>query len=318
MAGREVGAAAGGTAVATRVDADQLVRREMVAGLMRPVAEPSELLQAQEGTRALVAEILQEGRDFGTIPGAGKKRTMFQPGAERCASAFALAAEFHVIESEIDHDRPISFVKRTWKWHPSERGKKVWTETPGQSEGLYRYVVRCRLVHRQSGVVVGEGVGAASTMESKYIDRPRDLENTVLKMAKKRAHVDAVLTTLGLHDQFGTESDDDEGSGGDRPARRQQRRRQRPKPREQDRPRQQQGGEKRENDDVLTHLEGLRPRLEAANASAQQVGWLDDTIADLTDGDIARKEAVGVAVEIEQWVERRETEAGDDVEGDGE
>src|SRR5690606_10620038 len=58
------------------------------------------------------------------------------------------------------------------------------------------------------GVVIGEGVGSCSTMESKYIDRPRDCENTALKMAKKRAYVDATLTTFGLSDQFTQDVED--------------------------------------------------------------------------------------------------------------
>lgn len=113
-----------------------LARREMVAGLIRPVARPEELFQAQEETRELLSRVLQKGRDYDRIPGT-KKDTMLQPGAERSAAAFALAPRFEIMEKEVDHDRPISYAKRTWEWHPEIRGKKVWSEEPGQSEGLY-------------------------------------------------------------------------------------------------------------------------------------------------------------------------------------
>jgi hypothetical protein len=191
----------------------QLAPREMVAGLLRPVARPQEILQAQNDTRDLIAQALQKGRDYDTIPGTNKP-TMLQPGAERACAAFGLTPSFELIGQEVDHDRPISYVKRTWEWHPTTRGKKIWTEEPGKSEGLYRYVLRCRLIHRESGIVVGEGIGSCSTMEAKYVERPRDLENTVLKIAKKRAFVDATLTTLGLHDQFTQDIEDNPAAFG--------------------------------------------------------------------------------------------------------
>lgn len=184
-------------------------RRDMVAGLIRPVAPPAEVLAAQEETRALIATALKEGRDYGNIPGTDKKKkNLLKAGAERVCAAFAVVPSYRIMEREIDHDRANQYAKRSWEWHPTERGKKVWTEEQGQSQGLYRYVVLCQLVHRESGVVIGEGVGSCSTMESKYIDRPRDLENTALKMAKKRAYVDATLTTFGLSDEFTQDMED--------------------------------------------------------------------------------------------------------------
>lgn len=202
-----------------RDERHQLARREQVGGLIRPVARPEEILEAQEETRELLMRVLKKGRDYDKIPGT-KKDTLLQPGAERSAAAYGLAPVFEIADQEIDHDRPISYIKRSWEWG-KKKGEKIWTEDPGQSEGLYRYVLRCQLVHRESGVVVGSGVGSCSTMESKYIDRPRDLENTVLKMAKKRAYVDSVLTTLGLHDQFKQDIEDNPevfGAGNAAPA----------------------------------------------------------------------------------------------------
>src|SRR6267142_694369 len=63
--------------------------------------------------------------------------------------------------------------------------------------------------------VVGTIVGSASTMEAKYIDRPRDCENTVLKMAQKRAHVGAALGAFGMSDQFTQDMEDADGAGAD-------------------------------------------------------------------------------------------------------
>jgi hypothetical protein len=184
-----------------------LPSREIIGGMLRPVAKPEEILEAQEQTRVFIAKALKEGRDYGTIPSTTKP-SLYKPGAERTSLAFGCHARFSILEREVEHDRLNQYVKREWEWHPSERGKKVWTETPGESHGLYRYVMLCELVHRASGFIVGSGVGSCSTMESKYIDRPRDLENTVLKMGKKRSFIDAVLTTFGLSEQFTQDTED--------------------------------------------------------------------------------------------------------------
>ena len=86
-----------------------------------------------------------------------------------------------------------------WIWQECETEK-------GISLGLYRYVITCKLYRGDQQV--GEGVGSCSSMETKYIRAPRDSENTILKIAKKRAFVDAVLTTLGLSDRFTQDVED--------------------------------------------------------------------------------------------------------------
>lgn len=195
----EVEEAGGGTAMAVVPRGVGIVARGTpgAGGLIRPVAKPAEVLAVQNETRALVHEALEEGRDFGTIPGT-KKNSLYKAGAERVNAAFAVYPEFEVVEKEIDHDREVPWTKRG-------RGGSTYS---GVSQGLYRYVLKCYLIHRESGAIIGTGVGACSTLESKYIDRPRDLENTVFKMAKKRAYVDATLTAYGLSDEFTQDVED--------------------------------------------------------------------------------------------------------------
>lgn len=183
-----------------------IAARDAVAGLLRPVAAPAEVLAAQNETRQLVHQALKEGRDYGVIPGTGDKPTLLKPGAERINAAFACAPRYRVIESEIDHFRTVEWTKRKKQF----QGKKFvgWKTESGTSQGLYRYVVECELVHRASGTVIGQGMASASTMESKYIDRPRDSENVVLKMAEKRAFIAATLNAYGLSDEFTQDVED--------------------------------------------------------------------------------------------------------------
>lgn len=190
------------------------VHREKVGGLLKPVAEPQEVLEAQEGVRSLVEKALQEDRDFGVIPGTSKP-TLLKPGAERINAAFGVAPRYRIVEREIDHDREVNWRKRKKRW---ENGNFAgWDEETGLSHGLYRYVVECELIHRESGAPVGQGIGSCSTMESKYIDRPRDMENTVIKMGAKRALIAATLNAYGLSDQFTQDIEDNPeayGAGG--------------------------------------------------------------------------------------------------------
>src|SRR5690606_31699734 len=172
-------------------------------------AAPEQVLEAQNEVRELVARALQKGRDYGTIQGT-EKPTLLKPGAERINAAYGLAAEYHIVEREIDHDREVRWTKRKKRWANKFHGDRdfTWEEEAGVSLGLYRYVTECRLIHRASGVMVGQGLGSCSTMESKYVDRPRDMENTVLKMAEKRAYIAATLNTHGLSDQFTQDIED--------------------------------------------------------------------------------------------------------------
>lgn len=190
----------------------ELMHRPM-DGLARPVANAAEIVDAHKEVVDLIEKALKQGEDYGIIPGTSRKvdgketarPTLLKPGAERLSIAFGVRPEFEVVTQEIDHDRAVRFTKKSWKWG-QRRGEKVWEVKEGESLGLYRYVLKCKLMRGDR--VMGEGVGSCSSMESKYIDRPRDCENTILKMAKKRAHVDAVLSMAGLSNRFTQDVED--------------------------------------------------------------------------------------------------------------
>ncbi|NBW17479.1 MAG: hypothetical protein EBR82_56815 [Caulobacteraceae bacterium] len=176
-------------------------------GLMRPVVRPAEIIEAHKEAADVIREALEDGRDYGTIPNAGPRKVLLKAGAERLCVAFGLRAVYSVVSSEADHDREVGYY--------DYKRKKDAT-----SRGLYRFIMKCELM--RDGVIAGEGIGSCSTMESKYVSRPRDCENTALKMAKKRALVDAVLATLSLSDRFtqdvgDTENDDEDDTRGERP-----------------------------------------------------------------------------------------------------
>lgn len=142
----------------------------------------------------LMHNVLKQGEHYGTIPGTGKnaKPTLFQSGAEKIAFMFHLVPKCEVTRESL----------------------------PG---GHREYEVKCTLVSRDTGQEMGCGIGLCSTMESKYRyrwtgygDNRRRVENadiadtynTVMKMAKKRALVDAVKSTTAASDIFSQDIED--------------------------------------------------------------------------------------------------------------
>lgn len=144
-------------------------------------------------------DVMIDGQDYGVIPGTDKP-TLLKPGAEKLCELYGYA--IHVITEREDKCR---------------------------DTGFYDCAVRVQLIARRTGDVVAEGVGEANTYESRYryrwvwpnqvpkgIDRSVlvtretrsgktqyrlenddlfSLWNTVRKMAKKRALVDATLSS---------------------------------------------------------------------------------------------------------------------------
>lgn len=99
-------------------------------------------LEEEREQRALlkkyVDEFMIEGEDYGTIPGV-KKRSLFKPGAEKLTDLFRCRPEYEVMAKEVNHET-----------------------------GLFYYEIRCRAVNRETDTVLNEGVGSASSYESKY------------------------------------------------------------------------------------------------------------------------------------------------------
>lgn len=168
-------------------------REEHAPAMLEPVVTVEELVKHNRAVTKIIAEGLEAGVDFGVIPGTGGKPSLLKPGAERLCKVFGCVATYEPVSTEIDHDRVVEYVDRYKK--------------PQTSIGLYRYVVRC-VIKTLSGTVVGEGIGSCSSLESKYVSRPRDVENTVLKMAEKRALVAAALGAFGLSNRFTQDVED--------------------------------------------------------------------------------------------------------------
>lgn len=122
-----------------------------------------------------ITKHMKEGADYGSIRIGGRdsKPSLFKPGSEKFLSLFKLTAKF-----EKDTD--------TW-------------EMAGSKEGVFAY--KCSLV-ASNGNIVGEGRGAATMQEKQWS------LNTCIKIAEKRAQIDAVLRTGALSDFFTQDLED--------------------------------------------------------------------------------------------------------------
>jgi hypothetical protein len=170
-----------------QTEAVQVARRETSLSL-KQVTDRVNLVHE------VLNKVMKEGTHYGKVPGCGDKKVLLKPGADVLAMTFKLVPQFAVTRTELEH-------------------------------GHKEYDVTCSM-YGADGSLLGQGVGSASTMEKKYRYRWEgegtarrkienediaDVYNTVLKMAKKRAHVDATLTVTGAADIFTQDLIDEDG-----------------------------------------------------------------------------------------------------------
>ncbi len=152
----------------------------------------------------VMKEVMIKGTHYGTVPGCGDKPTLLKPGAEKLMMTFRLAVDPEIEDLSDTYTR--------------------------------RYRIKTRVTSQATGVFLGTGVGECASDEEKYAWReavcreeydatdpslkrekwrrnqstpvlqvhtnPSDVANTILKMAKKRSLVDAILTVTGASDIF--------------------------------------------------------------------------------------------------------------------
>ena len=148
-------------------------------------ATVTQVMQRIVNFQNVIQKTLKEGHDYGVIPGTGNKPTLLKPGAEKILMLMGVTSEYEIIERVQDYDK-----------------------------GFFAFTVKCVL--SRGGQVITEGVGHANTRERRYTrvkegrepQDPYTLANTVLKMAKKRAQVDATLTIAALSEIFTQDIED--------------------------------------------------------------------------------------------------------------
>lgn len=122
--------------------------------------------------------VLIAGVDYGIIPNC-KKPTLLKSGAEKILNYLGLIARTEISNRVEDYN-----------------------------VGFFSYEAKVYLID-YNGVVKGEGIGITNTREGKYAKtNGYAVQNTVLKMAKKRALVDAALNVGNLSARFTQDVED--------------------------------------------------------------------------------------------------------------
>ena len=138
----------------------------------------TQLKSQYEIFRELQQKVLEKDVDYGFPHGRREgKPTLYKSGAEKLTRLFNLIPHFELLKAV-------------------------------EEEAYVYYMFKATLT-TPSGQVVGEGFGSCNSKEKKHWDEhPLANANTILKMAKKRAHVDAVLTGLGASNVFTQDLED--------------------------------------------------------------------------------------------------------------
>lgn len=180
---------------------------------VREIREQVNLIQE------LMSDLMIRGEHYGKIPGC-EKEILFKSGAEKICMMFRLAPEYHIERRELTDDHveyiitcklrnirtneqwgegvgSCSTMEKKYRWRDEQRscpqcGEKLRKDK--NTNGWYCWI-------KQGGC---GWTGEISNIKSEKIENPdiADTWNTVLKMAKKRALVDATLTATACSDIF--------------------------------------------------------------------------------------------------------------------
>lgn len=190
----------------------------------------------------VMKSVMKIDEHYGTIPGT-KKPSLLKPGAEKLSLVFRLRPEYLITRSDLGNGHREYEITCTLFHIPTGQpvGQGVGSATTmeakyrfrgGEKEGTGQPVpkeywnLRKTDPTKAQDLIGGPGFAPGkidgpweicSIGEKVEHDNPADYYNTVLKMAKKRAHVDAILTATAASDIF-TQDVEDLAANGVMPA----------------------------------------------------------------------------------------------------
>jgi len=179
--------------------------------------------------------VMQEGEHYGKIPGT-TKNTLFKSGAEKLSLTFKLSPSYEVKRDDLEGGHREYEIICLLTHRPTGEFIASGVGLCSSMESKYRYrtaALACPSCGQDTIIKGKEEYGGGwlcfakkGGCGAKYKDndpviteQPRgqvenediaDIFNTILKMAKKRAHVDAILTATAASDIFTQDIGDDE------------------------------------------------------------------------------------------------------------
>jgi hypothetical protein len=167
-------------------------------------------------------KVMRQGEHFGVIPGCGDKPTLLKPGAEKLGFTFRLRPEFDVNTVDWSNGHREYQVKCKLYHIPTGNavGEGVGTCTTMEGKFRYRWDNTGKPIPKEywdtkNVDCLGGPFNAPRKVNGQWFifqkvehDNPADYYNTCEKMAKKRAHVDAILTATAASDIFTQDIED--------------------------------------------------------------------------------------------------------------
>jgi hypothetical protein len=154
--------------------------------------------------QSFVKDYMIPDEDYGIIPGTDKP-SLLKPGGEKLCDIYGLSKKVDIINKVEDYTGKTFPEELTITVNEWVNNKKTKVEKRIKIKAFFEYEVRVTLTNKRTGLLEAEGLASCNTLESKYITQdPYSVKNTILKMAKKRALVDATLSatrTSGLFSQ---------------------------------------------------------------------------------------------------------------------
>jgi len=185
----------------------------------------------------LMKSVMQEGEHYGTIPGTNKP-SLYKAGAEKLGFTFRLMPDFKITRRDLPDGHREYDIVCTLKHMQSGKvvGQGVGNCSTLESKYRYRYSeentdkplpkeywgLKKKDPKKAQAMIGGWGFKARKVDGSwmifksgDKIENPdiADCYNTVMKMAKKRAHVDAMITACAASDIFIQDLEDFTGEG---------------------------------------------------------------------------------------------------------
>ncbi|HSW63905.1 MAG TPA: hypothetical protein VLH56_11460 [Dissulfurispiraceae bacterium] len=185
--------------------------------------------------QGLMSSLMKNGEHYGKIPGCGEKPSLLKPGAEKISFMFRLAPDYQIeridmpgghreyiitcslrhVETGMKYGEGVGSCSTMESKYRYRGGEKEGTGQPVPTE-YWNFKKDGRTDDAQA-LIGGRGY-APGKIDGRWEicqigdkvehDNPADYYNTVLKMGKKRAHVDAVLTATAASDIFTQDIED--------------------------------------------------------------------------------------------------------------
>jgi hypothetical protein len=202
------------------------------------------LKQGQDRLRTIQQELMTEGEDYGVIPGT-KKPTLLKPGAEKLCAIYGLVATFRseIIEGD-GETRPHLRVRTTCFIHKGSDAGPIVAQGEGAAnswERKHRYrqgqrscpacgvegsILRskieedgdrgwfCWAKRGGCGAKFLSNAPAITEQQAGEVENkdPYDVENTLVKMALKRAFIDGTLRATATSGLFTQDLEDTAGA----------------------------------------------------------------------------------------------------------